>query len=338
MLFLGAGASVPFGYPPTKPFVSRLLEQTPESMREGLLLRAICNAKGVEDAEHIIEILDTIAGLKDSLARTFFENTTLSTPPVGNLRYGELEELAVSLRGRIIREIFRTYSWKGGSKERFEIYSRLFNIIREASHNEFLCVFTTNYDRVIEEFCLDEQIPFEDGFVHDPRRRIWEWNPPEREAKRPLTVYLYKLHGSLNWRRTIDGRIEQVRPEEPIGVGGEDSFLENVLIYPGEKVQPTSQPFRHMYEAFSREIREVTVCIVIGFSFRDQYLNVGFSEFLEREHTKLMVISPNAADNIRTNLARNTDILKRIREPRLVAINQPLEPLALRELTELLHK
>jgi hypothetical protein len=79
-LFLGAGASAPFGYPPTGPFAKELTERIPNSTREGVLLKSIREVPGVEDAEQVIEILDSIVELGTSPVRRYFNNASLNIP------------------------------------------------------------------------------------------------------------------------------------------------------------------------------------------------------------------------------------------------------------------
>jgi hypothetical protein len=225
-LFLGAGASVPFGYPPTGPFAKELTERIPNSTREGVLLQSIRQVPGVEDAEQVLEILDSIAELKNKPIRRYFENSSLSISGFGNILYREFEPLALSLRDRIRTEIFRTYSWKRGAGRGWGLYRNLFSQL-PPQMSSVLEVFTTNYDRAVEEYCATlPDVQLIDGFAHDEKRRVWEWDPSIFDAARTvrpgidLNIALYKLHGSLNWRRTTDGKVEQVRPEEPIGAGG----------------------------------------------------------------------------------------------------------------------
>lgn len=330
ILFLGAGASAPFGYPPTGPFAQELQDHIPNSTQEGVLLRSIGNVPGVQDAEQILEILDSIVDLEKSPIRRYFENSSLNIPILGGISYRDFAPLVQSLRDQIRREIFNTYSWKRVAEAGFGCYRDLFALLPMLD-DPILEVFTTNYDRLIEEFCAaQENIRLVDGFTHVEKRRVWKWNPTiidtltTRGLSKEAIVALYKLHGSLNWRRTIDGVIEQVRPEEPIQAGG-GSFEENVLIYPGGKTQPILEPFRKLHETFADRMRTATTCLVIGFSFRDEYLNVGFSEFLERRGTMLIVVSPSATKNVEANLVkgRSVELLKD--KGKLTMINKPFE-------------
>jgi hypothetical protein len=309
-----------------------LLQQIPETIDTGKLLRSIREARGVEDVEHIIQILEVIDDLGSSPARRFFENVSLNFPRFPGLAYVNFASIARSLRDQLRTEVFRTYSWRPKLRDKFELYNALFSATKES----ILEVFTTNYDRVIEEYCAySASFVLQDGFVHDARRRVWEWDPSKSyiESSGPESILrLYKLHGSLNWRKTTDGRIEQVKPEEQIGIGGEASYTENLLVYPGGKAEPTSEPFRWLYEAFKNKMKGASSCIVIGFSFRDEYLDVDFLDFLKREKTKLIVISPSASTNLQVNPSIGKSVQDLQKKEKLLLIDKPFETSTLGDL------
>jgi hypothetical protein len=327
VIFLGAGASAPFDYPPTEPFVEKLKRQIAGGEEQNLL-RAILGTRGVRDAEHIIQILDSILELREKPARAFFAGMNLHFSGYAGIRYDDFENIAANLLNRIRVEIFRTYSWKSAATAKFGLYTLFFSMFEEG----ILDVFTTNYDRTIEIYCRQPNtFHLYDGFVDDQISRTWRWDPSTLRERKLLLgesrlLRLYKLHGSLNWRKTT-GRppiVEQVPPEEPIGVGGEDSYAGNVLIYPGGKTEPTSKPFDWLYEAFRNKMKVAALCVAVGFSFRDPYLNEVFLEFLKRENTELISVSPTASHDMEENLVK--DLFQDLkRRTKIVPIDKKFE-------------
>jgi hypothetical protein len=80
------------------------------------------------------------------------------------------------------------------------------------------------------------------------------------------------------------------------------------------------------------------VCIIVGFSFRDEHINSIFSDFIKRGKS-IIVISPSADENVYTNLLRkdmpqadetiahdsDQGIACLVREnKKIITINQPL--------------
>jgi hypothetical protein len=212
------------------------------------------------------------------------------------------------------------------------LYKEFFSLF----DRDILDVFTTNYDRIVEKICNLLSKNLSDGFGVDYRQRTWYWNPSllgveqhshekgrlERSNYPIPAIWLYKLHGSLNWRRTTDGNIEQFPIEERIRAGGEDSYAENLLIYPGGKSAPISEPFKTLHDCFRDRMDVADLCVVVGFSFRDSYLNEIFREFLKREPTTLISISPNASSNLEANLLKGP--IKSLKEKgKIVSIDKP---------------
>ena len=92
-----------------------------------------------------------------------------------------------------------------------------------------------------------------------------------------------------------------------MGAGGEETYEDNLLIYPGGKDEPETEPFKEVFQRFKKSMQESNVCYVVGFSFRDDYLNKIFTEFLQRGNTELHCISNNASANVTTLLGASLD-------------------------------
>jgi len=104
-------------------------------------------------------------------------------------------------------------------------------------------IFTTNYDRIIEEFC-GSMTSFEirDGFSYNAKAGRNFWNAHSFDV--PInpntnTIKLHKLHGSLNWKLSPDG-IERVSPEIRI-TQPKPMLIKDMLLYPGTKERPDQE-------------------------------------------------------------------------------------------------
>jgi SIR2-like domain len=98
-------------------------------------------------------------------------------------------------------------------RELADYYEGLINFHEDYEHP--LRIFSLNYDLCVEFACerLNDEYP-ERGFyarryADDSLARTWNWqlldeNVVERESK---TILLYKLHGSVDWKRHEDGKI-----------------------------------------------------------------------------------------------------------------------------------
>jgi len=245
-----------------------------------------------------------------------------STPPYltlegGGLHWEPFIKLCKKLKEDIISELHRQYELDENKREKIEeCYDRLFDSVyfhvpKSTRAKEFgqMHVFTTNYDSVVEYYCAEKHIDFTCGFELErfSRRRFWK---PELFRK-PQGLKLYKLHGSLDWRETNDGRIERVPTEEQVSKITR-RYKRNVLIYPAQKEYLTEEPFRTLMDYFEKVLNEHDACLVIGFSFRDPYINRIFLDFLKANlKRRLIVISPTCSRNVKENLVHENKRLKR---------------------------
>lgn len=136
-------------------------------------------------------------------------------------------------------------------------------------------LFTTNYDLCFEYAAMKHRFVAVDGFSHSmPQvydRSYFHYDVVRRDEGKDAPDYidsvfhLYKLHGSLDWRRT-KGEIVRSR--------GDDGLP--VLIYPrSSKYQQSFEPpYLDMMGAFQTALREPdTALIVSGFGFNDDHIS-----------------------------------------------------------------
>jgi hypothetical protein len=130
-------------------------------------------------------------------------------------------------------------------------------------------IFTVNYDVLVEYALESERVPVFDGFVgcynpffHPDSLRRAETAPGANWTR------LWKMHGSVTWRRVEQGgRIRVVRGEpDPAG----EMILPSFHKYDESRQQP--------YAAFTDRLvrfleQDDALLIVTGFSFGDEHIN-----------------------------------------------------------------
>ena len=130
-------------------------------------------------------------------------------------------------------------------------------------------IFTVNYDILIEHALEAERVPVFDGFVgcfqpffHGDSLRRAESAPGGTWSR------LWKMHGSITWRRIeSDGRSRVVRG---------DPDPEGVMIYPSfEKYDESrQQPYSALADRLARFLeQDDALLIVCGFNFGDEHIN-----------------------------------------------------------------
>jgi hypothetical protein len=209
--------------------------------------------------------------------------------------------------------VFQYYTWNHSQDHNLRtIYDYIFATLK--NHSEEITIFTTNYDKAIEIYCNRAGYQLVDGFWKNGDDYIWkdgEFYYPAitsiDEVKKH--VYLYKLHGSLNWKKHIMGVIMRATEE---GKSSDPNIKDNLLIYPTLSPKTDSgEPFNTIFREFNAKMNNVDVCVVIGFSFRDNDINETFRDFARSNPTtgrkKIIVISPSAQQDFFGNVVGNKD-------------------------------
>lgn len=130
-------------------------------------------------------------------------------------------------------------------------------------------VFTLNYDVLLEHALELERVPVFDGFVgtyrpffHADAVRRKEAAPGENWAR------LWKLHGSVTWKRIFVDGIPRVIRQEP--------HLDGEMIYPSfEKYHESRQlPYSAFTDRLSRFLeQDGALLVTAGFNFGDEHIN-----------------------------------------------------------------
>ena len=130
-------------------------------------------------------------------------------------------------------------------------------------------IFTLNYDVLIEHALEAERVPIFDGFVGSYQPFFYPDSLRRSEAAPGGNwVRLWKMHGSITWRRVGKGGRQRVVRGNPDPDGA--------MIYPSfEKYDESRlQPYSAFADRLSRFLeQDDALLIVSGFSFGDEHIN-----------------------------------------------------------------
>lgn len=187
-------------------------------------------------------------------------------------------------------------------------------------------IFTLNYDTLFEQAAAIDKYTVIDGFTFSSPRvfngKYFDYDIIETRHSRqdkkdniiPKLFYLFKMHGSLNWRN-CKGEIEQF--------AGSINVQDRVMIFPQESKYEHSyeQPYFEMMARFQQALRtENTLVITIGFSFLDKHISSVIIESLKQNSSLSLVactfpevVSDSvSAKNHQIELHRITELQSRI--------------------------
>jgi hypothetical protein len=144
-------------------------------------------------------------------------------------------------------------------------------------------VFTTNYDTLIERGMENAEVPVFDGFVGSRRPFFNSSSLVDRDfAPGNSWARLWKIHGSVNWRR--EGN-RYIRGEERD---------DGELILPSARKYDESRklPYVAILDNLGRFLvkRQDSLLLIVGYSFGDQHINESIFESL-RVHDRVHVIA-----------------------------------------------
>jgi hypothetical protein len=332
-VLLGAGASfyvTGFAGRELRDRVQRLVEQSPSSsvLREVLTWTEQPGALG-RRFEEFLSQLAALARLSESSAWPL-EKLEIPIPlrktRGAARRQRALQELlldierAIAVACNVALPDSRLGEGRGDPTAHEVFMAKL--VARDPQHGRAR-LFTTNYDTLVEQAADRMGILYTDGFSGTVNRRfspgvydLDTYYPGEvgegRVRRYDKVVQLFKLHGSINWRRSkpsatnpfgvsfgpgpIPHESEVLTSEE-----GRAAFLtllagtEGLLILPtaAKYAESLTMPFAHMQRSMAHILREPqTVLFVIGYSGWDRHINQIIHDSLTNPGFTVVLVDP----------------------------------------------
>lgn len=297
ILFLGAGASAPLGLKLMGSFMDLLESDLPDVLVP-VLKNIYKGPGGGKDLELVFEATERYGNMQDYCEHEPNWNGAVGSR-IANIR--QLVQSCDDIRNRAEDLVVRHYSRVEADKV-VPHYDNFLTLLTRSNPSSFLPVFTTNYDTAIEDFVDNATANFRivDGFEGGMRRY---WAPAStyhayraERAAQPVIV-LFKLHGSSTWyRHKPTGRITNVGSMS-LRLR-DDPEYENVLVWPARTKRIEEGPHQVDYQYLKECLSRTHLCIVIGFSFRDEVIRRYFEEALISNRDLTLVIVDPEADKI----------------------------------------
>ena len=143
---------------------------------------------------------------------------------------------------------------------------------------------TLNYDLGLESAANAEAMSIDQGVESWGGGVDWTWTSPG-------AIKLLKLHGSINWKREQEYDSFDLRP---LHVKVTTEPIDDPLIIFGRREKLRAEgPFLAMLAEFERAIAQISALLVVGYSFRDEHINVLLKRWLVADQDRrLAVIDP----------------------------------------------
>jgi hypothetical protein len=245
-----------------------------------------------------------------------------------------IEELALLIRRIKNRDNFLPYPVTGnwadklvsleakfneqyGIQEGVGLFEKLEDTIKNKLLNEWLAVQQTDYleplddffeknkdDFIFEIFSLNNDLVFEKHYSEKKAKPFrgfcsgeWRGFHSKSNVEEYNRINLYKLHGSLDWVRLIDGNvIEKHRLTEE---DDENKIDHDPFIIFGQGLKFLSiEPFFDLIQNFREKLKERRYFFIIGYSFFDPYINnllIHAVKEAREENKKIIIVNPKFA-------------------------------------------
>lgn len=288
IFLLGAGCSVEAGIPASASMIDELETILESEDMEDLkklynyIRASIHYADGVQGIFStyidIEKLVNTLGELEKKELNTIFPFIGSWNPKLISIAGNELENIK-RFKDMIIDRLRDWVSIKDDDKTTY--FSSFFTFQEEI---EFpIRIFSLNYDLCVEKNCPIGKC-LERGFGSD---KVWDWRRFEENILESVNIYLYKLHGSIDWIRSPNEgnilRFQSTEARQPDLIFGTDSKMQYI------------DPYLFSLYEFRKYTLEAKYIIIIGYGFNDYHINGILRQALQNNsNRKLIIVSPSA--------------------------------------------
>lgn len=307
VVLLGAGASVPLGLPTMIEFANAFEQSMSENVK---YLNRICKGRVIiqrngftYDIESLYTFFHDCANPCLALRRAGpYAASICPVQPISNLKN---DDLADSIAEQIEEQIIKKCYIPGDAAEQKAkiIYNRFFSRIAGIKtwkksipnwKNNIFEVFTTNYDNSVENYALEVgQEPCLGRILSLGNKVVFY---PTLYDDDSYKIKLYKLHGSVELSLLENDSIMASYPPKSPGESHDGIRIKAKIMVYGPEKNLIAEPYFDLLFRFKQRLLETKRCFVVGYSFRDPWINQIFIDVLRvKTDIRIDYISPSAS-------------------------------------------
>lgn len=313
VFLLGAGASAEAGIPVSGDMIDRVeksLKAQEEWRRYDLLYKHVRSAihfsaglKGQfgDDVPYNIETLvNTLYELERNEEHPLYpfiaawnsRFVALAGPGFGEVR---------SFRQQILAALKKWMCPEDGAKSHY--YRGLITLQKDLNYP--LRIFSLNYDLCVERLNNQPEFRVESGFADFGPDNPWDFDRFAPSNNDSPNVFLYKLHGSINWKRNADTKrlfsveqIESVAPDEMEVIFGRDFKLE------------AGDPYLFFAYKFRDFTLQTKLIVTVGYGFGDPHINKMLAQSLRNDDERRICVVQRCQESNRDE--KKAEVLNRL--------------------------
>jgi len=192
-----------------------------------------------------------------------------------NVKFNEIVrdnfEIITEFKKKIFEQLKKWLSPKDLNKSKY--LSKFIDFKKEFKFS--LKIFTLNYDTLLEYNISNMNLKVETGFNEEKR---WDYKRFSEYAEEP-DIYIYKLHGSIDWERDENTGI----------VTCIDGIADTPdLIFGTQYKMQYIDPYLFLISEFRYYCMRARLIITLGYSFSDEHINGIISQALSMNNNKII--------------------------------------------------
>jgi hypothetical protein len=308
IILLGAGASCDAGMKNSLQMIADIEGHLKDDWKEYAALYNYIQSshyhlerlKGVEskniifNIEHLVGLLNVIINVADKNVDVypFIGSWEKDLINVAGQDFG----LAKSFKEKILIQLKDNWLTPDNYKAKSVYYKKLL----ETQYYARLRIFSLNYDMCVEEnFAGTKHL--ERGFNDDRKWDYRLYEPNDLETQ----YYLYKLHGSLDWKRDNEKRLtfaDSLTSVKPI---------EMEIIFGVQNKLQAYDPYMFYFYSFREACIKAELIVISGYGFYDTHINENLIGAIKNDSNKQLLVNvyerdatstPTSDDKIKADL------------------------------------
>lgn len=262
-----------------------------------------CSETEMINIEELVNVLTELAKAEAHPIYPFIAAWNMELTKYGGADFANLKDF----RRDIVNELVG--SWVNVKNDEDCLYYKNFYRYWEETRNT-LRIFSLNYDMCVERACGlgnvcrgFRPIKMDDGCI----RKVWKDGQMDDEAADQLPIILYKLHGSIDWRREKMSRMLYCE-DSPDPCSDIDDYQ---LIFGTTYKLSYQDPFLYQISELRKFSGRARLIIAIGYGFNDDHINeiIGKS-MAQRDDVKLLSVD-YIQDGTEDKVAARRDYIKK---------------------------
>jgi hypothetical protein len=171
-----------------------------------------------------------------------------------------------------------------------DYYNGLLTLQRDLNYP--LHIFTLNYDLLVEDL-NSPTFRVETGFPGFGPTQVWDWERFEDSESSPTPIaeaFLYKLHGSINWKRDEAKNLYRVQQVENV------EAEEMEVIFGREFKLEAADPYLFYAYEFRKFTLAAKLIVAVGYGFGDAHINKMLVQSLRADPVRKLVVVTRCSD------------------------------------------